>query len=329
MHEINRRDMLRSAGAAAATVVLAGAGLAGERDDAATRTGERAGGGADAGPPTVCLFTKPLQNRPVADLPDLVRELGFDAVDLTCRGGGHVLPERVEDDLPRAHELLKRAGVRIAMLTTNILDADKGHAEAIVRTAARLGIPHIKLGYYQYGDLARLPETLADVRRRLEGVAALFRDHGVQAGFHNHSGTTIGAAMWDVWELIRDLPPEAIGSYFDVRHATVEGGRGGWEIGLHLLRPRIVMVAVKDFLWHHDARRGWLPDNVPLGEGMVRCEAALRVLAESGFAGPVSLHMEYGQAMPEVGSEADRVNVEAIRRDHLTLRELMRKAGMS
>ena len=134
-----------------------------------------------------------------------------------------MLPERVADDLPREHELLRSAGVAVPMITTGIVDADKDNAEAIITTAGRLGIRYAKLGYYPYGDLHHIQETLADVKARLRDVAALCRDHGVQAGFHNHAGSTVGAALWDVWELIRDLPADVVGSYFDLRHATVEG----------------------------------------------------------------------------------------------------------
>ena len=177
------------------------------------------------------------------------------------------MPERVADDLPRAYELFKSAGVSIPMITTGILDADKGNAESIIRTAGQLGIRYAKLGYYSYGNFKEIEKTVADVRARVRDVAALCQAHGVQAGFHNHCGKSVGAAMWDVWQIIRDLPPPAVGSYFDFRHATVEGGDGGWRIGMSLLAPRIVMIAVKDFLWYKDEKRGWRVRNVPLGEG--------------------------------------------------------------
>ena len=36
---------------------------------------------------------------------ETMRALGYDAIDLTLRPGGHVLPERVAEDLPKAAEL--------------------------------------------------------------------------------------------------------------------------------------------------------------------------------------------------------------------------------
>ena len=41
-----------------------------------------------------------------SDLGRAVKDTGFDGVDLTVRPGGHVLPERAADDLPRAIEAI-------------------------------------------------------------------------------------------------------------------------------------------------------------------------------------------------------------------------------
>jgi len=322
---LNRREAIKSAGMIVGAMALAKpAG-----SEAAEVTDKKTAAGSRKARTTVCLFTKPLHNRGFAELPALLPELGVEAVDLTCRPKGHVLPERVADDLPRAYELLEAAGIAVPMITTGILDADKGEAEAILKTAGGLGIRYAKLGYYPYGDLRKIHSTLADVKARLRDVAALCRQYGMQAGFHNHAGSTVGAALWDVWHLIHDLPAEAVGSYFDIRHATVEGGQNGWRIGMNLLAPRIVMVAVKDFLWHKDPKRGWQVENVPLGAGMVRCDEAFRRLKELRFAGPISLHMEYGEHAPPVGSEADQANRAAIRDDWTRLRDMLKRAKLT
>jgi sugar phosphate isomerase/epimerase len=52
------------------------------------------------------------------------------------------------------------------------------------------------------------------------------------------------------------------------------------------------MVAVKDFYW--EKREGkWRIRWCPLGEGMVDWPAVLKRLARAGFAGPLTLHVEY------------------------------------
>src|SRR2546423_1681783 len=46
------------------------------------------------------IFSKHLQFLNYNDLAEAAVEMGFDGIDLTVRPKGHVLPERVETDLP-------------------------------------------------------------------------------------------------------------------------------------------------------------------------------------------------------------------------------------
>ena len=276
----------------------------------------------------MCLFSKALQNRPVADLARMLPEYGIDAVDLTCRPGGHVLPERVTDDLPRAAELFKDASITIPMITTAITDADEPHAEETIRTAAALGIRHAKIGYYRYRDLSRIPETMADVKARIRDIAALCGRHGVKAGFHNHSGMYVGGPMWDLWQLLEDIDPRTMGSYFDLGHATAMGGLTGWRIGLNLLLDRISIVGVKDMAFKHDGARGWRSVWGPLGEGMAPCAQAFKILKEADFAGPITLHVEYGAWSAPVDSDEESENIAHIRRDTSRLKGLLQDSGL-
>jgi hypothetical protein len=52
--------------------------------------------------PALCIFSKHMAQFDWQGLAENARRVGFDGVDLTVRPGGHVLPERVAEDLPRA-----------------------------------------------------------------------------------------------------------------------------------------------------------------------------------------------------------------------------------
>jgi sugar phosphate isomerase/epimerase len=114
----------------------------------------------------------------------------------------------------------------------------------------------------------------------------------MQVGFHNHEGY-VGAAVWDIATVMDSLDPKWAGYYFDVRHATAEGGVGGWKIATNLVAPRLKMIAVKDFYWEKTPARGWQQRNCPLGEGMVNWKYYFKALARTGFHGPISVHLEY------------------------------------
>jgi sugar phosphate isomerase/epimerase len=237
----------------------------------------------------LCFFTKPLPEMDWRRLSRSVKRLGFDGLDLTVRKGGHVLPERAAEDLPRAVATAREEGLDVPMITTALTSADDPTAGPILWTAARLGIPFLKVGYYLY-EHADVRQELARAGREFRRLAELAAQCGIQAGFHNHS-EYVGAALWDAAGFIEPLDPKWAGYYFDARHAVAEGGAGAWKTAVQLVKSRLKMIAVKDFSWAKTAR-GWEDANCPLGQGMVDWKYVLGELCP-GFRGPISLHMEY------------------------------------
>ena len=239
---------------------------------------------------TLCLFSKLLPDLPAGELGRAVAVLGFGGVDLTVRPGGHVVPERAAVDLPPFLAAVREEGLEVPMITTGLLSAADPTARPILETAGHHQVRFFKPGYYRY--------AFVDVRKELEsasadlrGLAALAAECGVQLGYHNHAGY-LGGPVWDIARVIEALDPRWVGYYFDVRHAVVEGGDGGWRAVLNLIAPRLKMVAVKDFFWEKGPK-GWEQRNCPLGQGMVDWKEFFSALARGGFHGPVSLHIEY------------------------------------
>ena len=221
--DITRRRILMGAAAGSAATM----GMTAP----AAKTGE-------ASSPTICLFSKHLPHLNYPELAKSLRDFGSPGVDLTVRPKGHVLPENVERDLPKAVDALRAEGITIPMVTTGLTSASDPAARPTLYTAAKLGVPLYKLGYYRYGDLTKLDETLERVKREVEGLAALGRHAGIQGGFHTHSGRSVGAVMWDNWWIQRDADPQWMSYYYDPCHATIEGGAWGWKVGYHRLADR-------------------------------------------------------------------------------------------
>ncbi|MEO6034721.1 MAG: sugar phosphate isomerase/epimerase family protein [Verrucomicrobiota bacterium] len=242
---------------------------------------------ANEEPRKFCAFEKPLQFLNYDQLADTLATAGFDGVEATVRDGGHVSPERVEQDLPRLHDALKRRGLEISIATTGINDVDSPHAEKVLRMCARLGVKRYRLLWYQY-DLQKpvLPQ-LEVIRRRLKKPAALNRELGLTALYQNHSGDKmVGAPIWDIFSVIKDFDPMEIAFAYDTRHAAVEGGLS-WPIQLNLVRSHLGAVFVKDFVWENGSVK-----NVPLGRGLVG-QKVFAQLKGMNFAGPLSVHVEY------------------------------------
>jgi L-ribulose-5-phosphate 3-epimerase len=270
----------------------------------------------------ICFFSKHLPKMDAARLALTVKKLGFSGVDLTVRPGGHVLPERAAEDLPKAVAAIRAAGLRVPMITTGLTSASDPAARPILSTAGSLSIPFFKPGYYKY--------SFTDVRRELDRAMKDFRtltdlskQYGVQAGFHNHDAY-IGAPLWDVAGTIDQLDPKWAGYYFDVRHAVCEGGSAGWKIAFNLVAPRIKMIAVKDFYWNKTSR-GWQQVNCPLGEGMVDWKAYFKMLRQANFQGPISLHLEY-DIPGETAAVIEDNTIDAAQRDLAFLKSQIQTA---
>lgn len=265
---------------------------------------------------TICFFSKHLPAMDWHRLGQAVKSAGFGGVDLTVRPKGHVAPDRVAADLPRAYDAIRAHGLAVPMITTALVSADDPAARPTFEAAARLGIRLVKAGYYSYA-YKDVRAELATVVRRFAGLAALAASCGVTLGFHNHTGN-VGASGWDAAAIVDPVEAGAAGYYFDVAHAVVEGGVGGWRAFTSLAAARLRMVAVKDFVWEK-TDRGWRPRWVPLGDGVVDWRRHLADLAAARFAGPISLHLEYLEGANDA-SAGERRALEAATRDLAFLR---------
>ena len=263
--------------------------------------------------PELILFSKHAAALSYAELGKVPKQMGFDGIDLTTRPKGHVLPENVARDLPKAVDAIRAGGLSVPMITTDLKTASDPAAVPTLETAGRLKIPFWKIGYTRYKDGQGVEEILKTMKGEAAKFASMSAKYGVTAGFHNHSGDYVGAPVWDTREMIRELPASAIGYYFDPAHATIEGGLGGFSISLDLVLPRLKMVAVKDFYWQKDKSGQWTTIWCPLGQGMVDWKKFFKRLAAAHYAGPISVHVEYS-TKDELQSMAD---------DLVTLKKLM------
>jgi L-ribulose-5-phosphate 3-epimerase len=298
-----RRDWMQAVVRAPLAVAAAAAAEASE--------GGQAPSSGNGQAPAFCFFSKHLPDLGWSDLGRVVKEIGFDGVDLTVRSKGHVLPERAVDDLPRAIDAIRSRGIGVPMITTELTSSSHPTARPLLQAAARSGVRYFKPGYWYYRSpdvRARVNEVAAD----LEGLAALARECGIEMGFHNHAAY-VGAALWDVAPALDRLDARWVGYYFDPRHAVAEGGGGAWKAAAHLAASRLKMVALKDFFWAK-GEKGWRIEDCPLGEGAVDWSWVADRLHEARFAGPISIHLEY-EIPGRTAQERTARTVEAATRD--------------
>lgn len=272
----------------------------------------------------VHVFSKHLQFLNYADMADAAKEIGFDGVDLTVRPKGHVLPERVADDLPKAVEAIRKAGLEHTMITTAVQDASDSTDQKIVETAGKEGIEFYRMNWLRYPENKTIPQAVEEFQQTVKALSQLNKKNGIVGCYQNHSGNLAGASLWELWDIIQKADKDYMGVQYDIRHGVVEGGMS-WKNGLRLIQPHIKILAIKDFVWQK-RNGGYAVQNVPLGEGMVDFKSYFALLKQYNINVPISLHFEYPLGGAEHGAFDIKVDkkvvFDAMRKDLKWLREV-------
>lgn len=284
-------------------------------------------------PLKISVFSKHLQWLEWEPMVQTAAEIGFDGVDLTVRKGGHVEPERAGQDLPKVAAIIRKAGLALPIVTAGIVDASTPYAEAMLRAMKSIDVTLYRWGNLRYNDGQPLPAQLEALKRDVAKLAELNRKYNATAMYHTHSGLEVGAAIWDLWLILKDQDASRVAVNYDVCHATIEGGVGGWQRSAQLVAPMMRGVAIKDFRWERNAKGAWVPQKCPLGEGMVNFKSFFAMLKEARFSGPVQMHFEYPLGGAENGAKTLTVDkakvIAAMRKDLSTLRGWLRDAQLA
>lgn len=281
---------------------------------------------------TFHVFSKHLQFLEYEAMAEASAEIGFDGVDLAVRPGGHVLPEKVAEDLPRAVEAIRRQGLEASMMTTALSDATDEINRNVLKTASKLGIGYYRTDWLWYDEQMNIKENFARFKQTLGPLARLNKELNIVGDYQNHagfSGHPLGGPVWDLATLLDEIDNPFLGCQYDIRHATVEGGTS-WPLGLKRILPHINTLVLKDFKW--DKVDGeWRIINTPVGEGMVDFRKFFALLKEYGISAPISVHFEY--EMPEHQKNLSKKQVreqtvQLMRKDLDTLKTYMKEAGL-
>ena len=280
MRSVSRREFLSRTGLIAASA----AGLA--RIPASLEAAETVRKSARL---PVVLFTKVCQelNLGFEEVASLISESGLDGVDCPVRPKGEVLPERVADDLPRYAAILKEHRLGISLITTAILSPDSSQTEKILRTAKKLGVRFYRTGFIDRRDDQEIKAQIAEARAKFKDLAAMNREIGIGAIVQNHSPAGhryLGGDLNELEQILADLDANQVGAAFDIGHAIKVHGTE-WRQHFERLKSHLKIAYVKDT----DKSGQW----VRFGEGEIGKVGYFKLLRESGFDAPVSMHIEF------------------------------------
>jgi L-ribulose-5-phosphate 3-epimerase len=260
--------------------------------------------------PAVCLYSQVLIKVPYDELGPVLKSLGVDGCDLSVLPGGHVAPEQSAVDLMRAIEAVTGVGLDVPVISTACTSLADPNIRNVAAIAGEMGVPLFRAGAWKYTAVE--PEArLGEVQRDIAGLAALARAANMAVVVQNLAGDYVGASIWDLNLVIRGMDAAYVGYDLDIGYATAAGGAGASPVALRLVRQRLKMVTLRDFVWDKDAAGAWRMAPRPLGEGMVDFPKLFAALAAARFAGPVSLTLDY---QPKDEISAIRRDVEFVRK---------------
>jgi L-ribulose-5-phosphate 3-epimerase len=279
---------------------------------------------------SINIFSKNLHWLSYSEMASVTAEMGFDGIDLTVRPEGHVVPERVTEDLPKAVEAIQKAGLNVYMITTAITDVESPYAEAILKTAGSLGVAYYRMGWISYDLKISMEDNLKSIQKRLILLAELNKKYTIQGHYQNHSGTSFGSSVWDLWMALKELDSPWIRSQYDVLHAMVEGANS-WTLGLNLLKPYIGTLDIKDYQWAKKDGKS-ISEVVPLGQGTIDYKKYLQLIKVYNIETPFSMHYEYPLGGAENGAKVITLKREevlsAMKRDIDLFKKLLVESGL-
>ena len=248
------------------------------------------------------VFTKPWPDKPLAELGDFVRDLGFAGIELPVRPGFQVAPENVNRDLPEAAKTLADRGVKIGSVA--------GPTDRVtIEACGRAGVPVIRVCPsidMRIGYMA----TEKKIRAEYNALLPVLADNGVAIGVQNHCGYDVGSAI-GIMHLIENYNPKQIGAVLDLAHCGLDGEPDDMAIDIvwsHLLivnfksafRVRKEGPEVRDAAWEVYWTCG--------GHGITNWQKSAEELKRRGFGGDICLTAEYSRR-----DMADRIIAEDIR----------------
>ena len=186
---------------------------------------------------TFSVFTKPWK-MPLPELGRLVKDLGFDGIELPVRPVFQVEPENAAVGIPAAARVLGDCGVKICSIAG---PAD----EQTVAACAKAGIPIIRIGVSIERDIGYMA-TEAKAQKEFDRMIPMLERYHVTLGIQNHCDRFVCNAM-GLRHLIERYDPKHIAAVWDPAHCGLNGELP--ELAADILWPHLCMVNLKNAYW--------------------------------------------------------------------------------
>lgn len=269
----SRRDFLRAAVAAAAALSL-------------PRLARAAGAG---GPIPIIGSTESFKFLAPHELAQFASAAGWSGLEASVRKAGHIDPSHVREDLPDFFNAVQQHGLDMPALATDVVTLRDPDSEGVIRTAAKLGIKHVRLGSWKFDPAKPRDPQVAIMVRDLRDLGLLAKEVEITLGLENtFRPDRFGSDVGELLEIIK-LSGQDIGIYFNPARATVVHGDSTRQAAL--AEPHLVGAYAEDFFPtaitpNHQVK------SCQLGSGVSQ-PGFFKGLRASGFSGVLCLRYDY------------------------------------
>ena len=235
------------------------------------------------------VFPKFLAHLSVPQLARAVREAGLDTTNLVIRDGFWVSRSNVARDLPEFMRTARAEGLDVRFATAGFGADEVVGDPSLVARLAEHGIREFRMDYFRYtaGDDPR--RALDAARGKMARVSSVCERYNTRAVYQVHHRMLIASA-WSAWELVRDLPPDAVGVELDPGNQSFEGFEA-WDKSVGLLGDHFVAAGIKDSrVWRDDVGKdqpdkGWKRAWCPIDEGVTNWHEFAAACVAGNFDG--------------------------------------------
>lgn len=254
------------------------------------------------------VFTVGTPEYDLAELASVLRELGYDGVELRVAGGvpkekpdgytyenrywsynkGTIDLDSVESEALAAKAIFSRNGLDVCGLTTYLKFWEVESIRRVLKAAGMIGCVNVRV-FEPFYDGTENYRVLFDKAARQVGILeALAKEYNVRINFEIHMNTIIPSCS-AAYRLVSSFDPRYIGIIFDPGNMVHEGFEN-YSMGIEMLGEYLAHVHVKNAVWKKvetgaDGIEAWKPEWAPLKKGCADLRSLVRLLNAKGYNG--------------------------------------------
>jgi sugar phosphate isomerase/epimerase len=242
------------------------------------------------------VFTVLLPEKDLDQVFELLKELGYDGVELRVNDDYHVSAGGILLSVKRIRELMTRHGLEIPVLATYLSIRDSKALLPVYEAAELLGSGGIRVSLGPALDGRRAYwSALEETRKDLEAFLKAVGSFKAKTLFEVHFKTLISSPSL-AYLLLQPFDPAKVGIIYDPGNMIIEG-REDWTVGVEVLKGYLGHVHVKNVSWQKQGTAwNWVLDE--LEHGMVDWPGVFDALRKVNYAGYISNEDLHGVPLP-------------------------------